>query len=43
VAPVSTRGIWTSLPFDLVRAFTGDSQLPVYEFDKAKVQKSTRD
>ena len=37
--PMRTRGGWTSLPFDLVRAFTGNSRLPVYEFEKAKVQK----
>lgn len=38
-APVRTRGGWTSLPFDLVRAFRGNSRLPVYEIDKAKVQR----
>ena len=38
VLPVLTRGGWTSLPFDLARTFTGNSQLPVYECDKAKVQ-----
>jgi len=37
--PVRTRGGWTSLPFDLVRAFRGNSRLPVYEIDKAKVQR----
>lgn len=39
VLPVLTRGGWTSLPFDLARTFAGNSQLPVYECDKAKVQK----
>jgi len=38
VLPVLTRGGWISLPFDLARTFAGNSQLPVYECDKAKVQ-----
>lgn len=37
--PFTTRGGWVTLPIDMIRAFTGKSSLPVYEYNEHDVRK----